>query len=107
MGKPRFPFPVSVHEIVSLLNASDAGWSLTVLQDHNTLYVFDGDQALFVARDRQEAVDFLAGVFLATFHGQSLDRLRVERDQRNVPPDNELDDIRAGLSRFGNLKPAD
>jgi hypothetical protein len=69
MGEPRFPFPVSVHEIVSLLNASDEDWSLTVLQDHNGL--------------------------------------RVERDQRNVPPDTELDDIRAGLTRFGNLKPVE
>jgi hypothetical protein len=76
---------------------------MTVLQGHEALYVFDRDQAMCSAHDRQQIVDFLAGIFLATFRGADLDSLRVEQVRRSAPPDEELTQIRAGLARHGNL----
>ncbi len=106
MGEPRFAFPTSLGEAIGLLNDLDLGkvWSLSVFERDGVLYVYGGDQVMFVARSRPEVMAFLAGIFLSSFEGRSLDELRKERAQRNVPLDQELDEIRAGLAHHGNLQ---
>jgi hypothetical protein len=104
MGEPRFAFPVNVKEAVDLLNDPDRDWSSTVMMKDETLYVFGGDQVMFVANTRQEVLDFLAGMFLATFHGEDLNEIRSERARRNLGPDHELEEIRTGLARHSNLQ---
>lgn len=107
MGEPQFPFPTTIAETVELLNELTENWSLTVMRRHETHYAFDGDQVLFVAPSRQEVTIFLAGIFLAAFHGQDLDGLRDARVRRPAVPDTELDGIRARLAYHNDLQPVD
>jgi len=107
MGEPQFPCPTTITETIELLNQLTEDWSLTVLHGHNKLYVFDGDQVLFVAPSREEVAVFLAGIFLASFHGQDLDGLREARVRRSAVPDAELDELGARLAQYGDLQPLD
>lgn len=75
MGKPRFPMPDGIETIVVLLNASQL-WNMTVVAEGETYVAYDGDQPMFDASTELELRDFLAGCFLMTFNGASLDQIR-------------------------------
>jgi hypothetical protein len=74
MGKPFFEMPSNIEEIVSLLNTSNA-WHLSMLREGSRIYLYDGDQPIFLADTEMEAECFLAGCFLMTFEGDSLDAI--------------------------------
>ncbi len=71
MGIASFDAPTSVHESISLLNASYL-WNLSIVQRSEGLCLYDGDQLMFVADMEQEVKAFLLGAFLATFNGKPL-----------------------------------
>jgi sulfur transfer protein SufE len=88
MGKPQFPFPESALEAMRLLNGSESQlWNLCITERDDALYVYDGDQVMFVARTEEEIQGFLSGAFLATFNGKSLDEIRSQVVHHSIETD--------------------
>jgi hypothetical protein len=67
MGVAKFPIPEGIEEIITWLNRSTL-WNLTLLEE-DKLYIYDGDQPMFITSDRAEVFAFLAGCFLSTYFG--------------------------------------
>ncbi len=67
--------PDGIEAIVALLNASRL-WNMTVVAEGEAHIAYDGDQPMFEAPTELELRDFLAGCFLMTFNGASLDQIR-------------------------------
>jgi hypothetical protein len=67
MGAPNFDIPQGMQDIIAILNASDL-WNVTVVRRDERLYLYDGDQMVFVADTQQETNAFLSGAFLATYN---------------------------------------
>jgi len=88
MGVPQFPFVRDIDGIIGMLNKSALDlWNLSVVHQAESLYVYDGDQAIFVASTVQEVLDFLAGAFVATFNGKGLDQIKSELSSGSRQPD--------------------
>jgi hypothetical protein len=78
LSRPQFPFPDNIQESIDLLNASNGKWNLSIARRDGTLYIYDGDQVMFIAKLEKEVLDFLSGAFLATFYGMGLDQIKSE-----------------------------
>jgi hypothetical protein len=73
MGTANFPFPSSLQQAIEALNQQD--WNLSVIAGGRQVYIRDGDQLQFTAGTMEEAAAFVAGIFLATYEGRSLNDL--------------------------------
>ena len=81
MGTAKFPLPENISETLSLL--SPTGWNLTMVEHNGNIRIISGDQLVFTAHSPEEAEAFLAGCFLATFMGNSLQHIQDEVQKGN------------------------
>ncbi|MCC6626115.1 MAG: hypothetical protein IT340_01810 [Chloroflexi bacterium] len=83
MGTPQFPIPATVPETLSLLNASGT-WNISLFERDDRTDVATGDQLVFSASTQQEVEAFLAGCFIATYDGASLDAIMRDLAERGM-----------------------
>jgi hypothetical protein len=81
MGEIKFPFPTNLYKAIFLLNKTNS-WNLSIIKEADLIYLLDGDQIQFIARSEQEAEAFLAGCFLTTFSGNSLETIYKENQRK-------------------------
>lgn len=79
MGRPTFPVPTEIPDLVTLLNRPGMHWSLAVVEQDQRLYILDGDQVQVVTSEVHEVKAFLYGAFLAAYQGTSLESINDER----------------------------
>jgi len=81
-ANPNVPSDMGV--TIVLLNASGS-WNLTLVEQQNRFYLYDGDQVQFVANTEGEAEAFLAGCFLTQYQGKDLAAILADLAGKGLP----------------------